>query len=133
MNSTIRIKLSIMMFLEFFIWGAWFVTLGRFLPTNLNALGPEIGAVFSTQSWGAIIAPFIIGLIADRYFNVDQLLGIPLIIAPILIHQLHTAPSLIVFSPHVLRYIFIYMLLLALVYSLHLKQMKEPEKQFSSI
>ena len=56
MNTTIRAKLSVMMFLEFFIWGAWFVTLGTFLGNNLKATGSESAAVFSTQSWGAIIA-----------------------------------------------------------------------------
>ena len=69
MNTTTRIQLSLMMFLEFFIWGGWFVTLGTFLGNNLNATGVQTGQAFSTQSWGAIIAPFIIGLIADRYFN----------------------------------------------------------------
>src|SRR5690606_25150823 len=58
MSSTIKFKLSFMMFLEFFIWGAWFVTLGTFLGNTLNASGLEIANVFSTQSWGAIIAPF---------------------------------------------------------------------------
>ncbi|RZK34712.1 MAG: MFS transporter, partial [Pedobacter sp.] len=76
MNSTIRIKLSLMMFLEFFIWGAWFVTLGTFLAANLKASGSQTASVFSTQSWGAIIAPFIIGLIADRYFNAEKILGV---------------------------------------------------------
>ena len=70
MKSLIRVQLSVMMFLEFFIWGGWFVTLGTFMGQNLNATAGEIGAAFSTQSWGAIIAPFIIGLIADRYFKI---------------------------------------------------------------
>src|SRR6186997_1977062 len=76
MKPTIRVQLSAMMFLNFFIWGAWFVTLGTFLFNNLSATGSQIGSVFSTQSWGAIIAPFIIGLIADRYFNAEKILGI---------------------------------------------------------
>ena len=76
MNQTTRIQLSIMMFLEFFIWGGWFVTLGTFLGSNLGANGAQIGNIFSTQSWGAILSPFIIGLIADRYFNAEKILGV---------------------------------------------------------
>jgi hypothetical protein len=58
MNTTIRIKLSTMMFLEFFIWGAWFVTMGTFLGKNLLSNDVQIGSAYSTQSLGAIIAPF---------------------------------------------------------------------------
>ena len=58
MKTTIKLQLSTMMFLEFFIWGWWFVTLGTFLAKNLNATGAESAMAFSTQSWGAIIAPF---------------------------------------------------------------------------
>ena len=68
MKSTTRIQLSLMMFLEFFIWGGWFVTLATFLGNNLDATGGQISSAYSTQSWGAILAPFIIGLIADRRF-----------------------------------------------------------------
>ncbi len=60
MNSTTKIQLSLMMFLQFFIWGGWFVTLGTFLGNNLGASGAEIGMAFSTQSWGAIIAPYLL-------------------------------------------------------------------------
>ena len=76
MKVKVQAQLSVMMFLEFFIWGGWFVTLGTFLGNNLGATDGEIGTAFSTQSWGAIIAPFIIGLIADRYFNAEKILGV---------------------------------------------------------
>src|SRR5690606_23316735 len=76
MILTNRIKLSIMMFLEFFIWGGWFVTLGTFLVKNLSASGTQISMAYLTQSIGAIIAPFIIGLIADRYFSAQKILGV---------------------------------------------------------
>ena len=71
MKAYVRGQLSLMMFLEFFIWGSWFVTLGTFLGNNLNASGSETAMAFSTQSWGAIIAPFVIGLIADKFFNAE--------------------------------------------------------------
>jgi len=133
MNSTTRIKLSFMMFLEFFIWGAWFVTLGTFLATNLKASGPETGSVFSTQSWGAIIAPFIIGLIADRYFNAEKILGVLHIVGAILMYQMYNATEIGTFYPYVLGYMIIYMPTLALVNSVSFNQMNDPEKEFSSI
>lgn len=133
MNSTTRFKLSFMMFLEFFIWGGWFVTLGTFLDKNLSASGPEIGSVFSTQSWGAIIAPFIIGLIADRYFNAEKILGILHIAGAILMYQMYSATDISVFYPYVFVYMVLYMPTLALVNSVSFNQMSDPEKEFSNI
>ena len=133
MNSTTRFKLSFMMFLEFFIWGAWFVTLGTFLGNNLKATGAETGAVFSTQSWGAIIAPFIVGLIADRYFNAERILGVLHIIGAILMYQMYNATEISVFYPYVLGYMILFMPTLALVNSVSFNQMKDPEKEFSNI
>ena len=133
MNPTIRIKLSFMMFLEFFIWGAWFVTLGTFLAANLNATGAQTASVFSTQSWGAIIAPFIIGLIADRYFNAEKILGVLHIIGAILMYQMYNATEISVFYPYVFGYMVLYMPTLALVNSVSFNQMNDPEKEFSTI
>ncbi|MEO8794064.1 MAG: nucleoside permease [Daejeonella sp.] len=133
MTSTIKFKLSFMMFLEFFIWGAWFVTLGTFLGKNLAASGTQIGAAFSTQSFGAIIAPFIIGLIADRYFNAEKILGILHIIGALLMFQMYNSTDFAAFYPYVLGYMIMYMPTLALVNSVSFNQMKDPEKEFSPI
>ena len=65
-----------MMFLEFFIWGGWFVTMGSYLRATAGASGAQIAQAYSTQSWGAIVAPFIFGLIADRYFNAERVLAV---------------------------------------------------------
>lgn len=133
MTAAVRTKLSTMMFLEFFIWGSWFVTLGTFLGSNLKATGAESGAVFSTQSWGAIVAPFIVGLIADRYFNAEKILGILHIIGAILMYQLYNATNISVFYPYVLGYMILFMPTLALVNSVSFNQIGDPEKEFSSI
>lgn len=133
MNTTIRLKLSLMMFLEFFVWGAWFVTLGTFLGKNLNASGSESAAVFSTQSWGAIIAPFIIGLIADRYFNAEKILGILHILGAFLMYQMYQSQEVGVFYIYVLSYMILYMPTLALVNSVAFNQMQNPEKEFANI
>ncbi|WP_432713359.1 nucleoside permease [Pedobacter sp.] len=133
MNLNNRIKLSGMMFLEFFIWGSWFVTLGTFLGNNLNASGSQTAAVFSTQSWGAIIAPFIIGLIADRFFNAEKILGILHLVGAVLMYQMYNAQDITVFYPYVLSYMILFMPTLALVNSVSFNQMKDPEKEFSTI
>ena len=133
MNTTIRIKLSVMMFLEFFIWGAWFVTLGTFLGNNLKASGAETAAVFSTQSWGAIIAPFIIGLIADRYFNAEKILGILHLAGAFLMYQMYQSQDVSLFYTYVLSYMVLYMPTLALVNSVAFNQMKDAEKEFANI
>lgn len=133
MNSLTRIQLSSMMFLEFFIWGAWFVTLGTFLGNNLGASGGETGMAFSTQSWGAIIAPFIIGLIADRFFNAERILGVLHILGAILLYQMANAADFSLFYPLVLGYMIAYMPTLALVNSVSFNQMKDPAKDFASI
>ncbi len=133
MNTKIKVQLSLMMFLEFFIWGGWFVTLGTFLGDNLKATGGEIAMAFSTQSWGAIIAPFIIGLIADRYFNAERILGILHLLGAFLMYQLYIAQDFAVFYPYVLLYMIIYMPTLALVNSISFNQMKDPAKEFSFV
>jgi len=122
-----------MMFLEFFIWGAWFVTLGPFLGNTLHATGAQTGSVFSTQSWGAIIAPFIVGLIADKYFNAERILGVLHIIGAVLMYQMYKAADISVFYPYVLGYMIFYMPTLALVNSVSFNQLTDPEKQFSGI
>ncbi len=133
MKPTTRVQLSLMMFLEFFIWGGWFVTLGTFLEKNLHAAEGEKSSVFSTQSWGAIIAPFIIGLIADRFINAEKILGALHIIGAILMYQMYNSDSISQFYPYVLTYMILYMPTIALVNSVSFNQMKDPEKEFSVI
>lgn len=133
MKPTIRFQLSFMMFLEFFIWGGWFVTLGTFLNNNLHASGLQSASVFSTQSWGAIIAPFIIGLIADRFFNAEKILGILHIAGAVMMYQMYQSADISSFYPYVLGYMVLYMPTLALVNSVAFNQMGNPEKEFSVI
>lgn len=133
MNPTIRVKLSFMMFLEFFIWGAWFVTMGTYLGKNLLSNDVQIGSAYSTQSLGAIIAPFIIGLIADKFFSAQKVLGFLHLTGGILLWFASTSLDFDSFFPFILGYMIAYMPTLALVNSISFKQMKNPGKEFPSI
>ena len=130
MKKSIQFQLSLMMFLEFFIWGGWFVTMGTFLGSNLAASGGETAMAYSTQSWGAILAPFIIGLIADRFFNAEKILGILHLMGSILMYLMSQSTDFSLFYPYVLAYMIAYMPTLALVNSVSFNQMDDPAKQF---
>ena len=133
MKSYIKFKLSFMMFLQFFIWGGWFVTLGTFLGNNLSATGSQIAMAFSTQSWGAIIAPVFIGLIADRYFNAERILGVLHLMGFGLLYLMSETKNFSVFYPYVFGYMILYMPTLALVNSVSFNQMKDTAAEFPLI
>jgi nucleoside transporter len=133
MKISIKLQLSLMMFLQFFIWGGWFVTLGTFLGNNLNASGGQIAMAFSTQSWGAIIAPVFIGLIADRYFNAEKILGVLHLLGSGLLFLMSLTVDFSVFYPYVFGYMLLYMPTLALVNSVSFNQMKDTAAEFPFI
>ena len=133
MNSKVRAGLSVMMFLEFFIWGSWYVTMGIYLPNTLGSDDPEVAIAYSTQAWGAILSPFIIGLIADRFFNAEKVLGTIHLLGAVLMYMLYTATDFSIFYPFLLGYMIIYMSTLALVNSISFNQMKNPAKEFSFV
>jgi nucleoside transporter len=134
MKPTIRIQLSVMMFLNFFVWGIWFVTMGTFLSKGgVNATGAEIGQAYGTQCLGAIIAPFIIGLIADRFFAAQKILGVLHIAGAALLYYISSQTAFGSFYSLLLIYMIIYMPTLALVNAIALNQVTDAEKQFSGI
>lgn len=133
MKISIKLQLSLMMFLQFFIWGGWFVTLGTFLGNNLNASGGQIAMAFSTQSWGAIIAPVFIGLIADRYINAEKILGVLHLLGSGLLFLMSQTVNFSVFYPYVFGYMLLYMPTLALVNSVSFNQMKDTAAEFPFI
>jgi nucleoside transporter len=133
MKPIITAKLSLMMFLEFFIWGAWFVTMGTYLSKTLNASDVQNGLAYGTQSLGAIIAPFIIGLIADRFFSAQKILAVLHFIGAGLMYFISQQTSFEGFYPLLLGYMILYMPTLALVNAVAFRQLTNPEKQFSRL
>jgi nucleoside transporter len=133
MKLTTRVQLSLMMFLEFFIWGGWFVTMGTYLGKTLNATDLQIGAAYGTQALGAIIAPFVIGMIADKFFAAQRILGVLHLAGAGLMYYMSTLHDFGSFYPLLLIYMILYMPTLALVNSVSFKQINNAEKEFSFI
>lgn len=129
----VKIRLSLMMFLEFFVWGSWYVTMGTFLGANIQAKDQDISLAFSTQSLGAILAPFLVGLIADRYFQAQKILGSIHLVGAVMLYALNQAVDFTAFFPILLGYMILFMPTLALVNSISFNQMAQPEKEFSGV
>jgi len=133
LNTGTYTRLSVMMFLEFFIWGAWFVTMGTYLTGSLAFSDADSALAYSTQSWGAIIAPFIIGLIADKYVNAERLLGVIHLLGAVLMYLLANATDFSGFYPYLLVYMILYMPTLALVNAISFRQMTDPSRLFGFV
>src|SRR5215203_807662 len=133
LGTGIRLRLSAMMFLQFFVWGAWFVTMGTFLGEGLSASGSQISLAYLTQSLGAILAPLIIGLIADQFFSAQKILGVLHIGGAILLWIAGEVSQFALFFPLILGYMILYMPTLALVNSVSFRQMRDPERQFPAV
>ena len=132
-SGVMKGRLSLMMFLEFFIWGGWFVTMGSYLGATLSASGSQIGLAYATQSWGAIIAPFIFGLIADRYFNAERVLAVIHLVGGALLLFIARSATFSAFYPLLLVYMILYMPTLALVNAVAFRQLRDPSREFSTI
>ena len=133
MDTKTYLRLSVMMFLEFFVWGAWFVTLGTHLGEELRFTGSQIGYTYLMNNIAAIISPFFVGMIADRYFASQKLMGILHLIGGALMYWSSgiSAFSLLIFG--LLLYNLTYMPTLALVNAISFRQMQKPEQQFPKV
>ncbi|MEM6766775.1 MAG: nucleoside permease [Bacteroidota bacterium] len=130
MNSGIYSRLSVMMFLEYFIWGAWYVTMGTYLNQTLEFSGVEIASAYGTGAIAAMISPFFVGLFADRFFPTERVLGVMHLVGAVLMYWASTAEDFASFYPILLGYTLCYMPTIALTNAVSFHQMKDPGKQF---
>ncbi len=122
-----------MMFLQYFVWGAWYVTLGTWLATTLGFSGQQVGWAAGTTAIGAIVSPFFVGLIADRWLATQKLLGILHLLGATLLVVTSQQVSFSWLYTGVLAYSFCYMPTLALTNSLAFRHMREPQLEFGRV
>ena len=132
MKPVIRTQLSVMMFLQFALWGSWFVTLGTYLlDIGFDAL--QVGAAYSTMNWGAILAPVIAGAVADRFFQAQKVLAVLHLVGAALLWWISTITDPTAFFWTLLAYAICYMPTLGLANAISFHQMSDPGRQFGLV
>jgi len=132
-GSAIGARLSVMMFLQFFVWGAWAVSVGPFMSAN-NMAATTVGNVYSVGPIAAIISPFFLGMVADRFFATERVLGAMHVLGGLVMLSVPAvAKSESIFVGTLLVYMLFYMPTLGLTNTLAFHNMSNQEKQFPLI
>jgi nucleoside transporter len=133
MKSTVRYQLMAMMFMQFFVWGAWYGQMSKYLFTQLDATGDQVGNAYTAFSLAMIIAPFFVGMIADRYFAAQKVLGVLNLVGAGILFYLTQIQEADAFFWVMLGYCLSFAPCIALTTSISMRQMKNPEKDFPAI
>ncbi len=126
-------RLSLMMFLNYVVWGSWYVTINTYLTQTLHFTGAQAGAVFGTSALACMISPFFVGLIADRYFAAERVLSALHLIGALLLYLVSTATSFTAVYLLMLAYCLCFFPTLALTNSLTLRNVANPASDFPRI
>ncbi len=131
--TAIRTRLSVMMFIQYFIYGAWLVTLGTFLGKVLGASGTQVGLAYSIPAIAAMLSPFIVGMVADRFFATEKVLFTLHLSGGILLYLATMQATFTGFAWFFLAYTLCYMPTLALTNSISFDNMQDPGREFPRI
>jgi nucleoside transporter len=133
MTGAVRVKLSVLMFLQYFVWGAWSVTMGTWLGQTLGFTGEQIGLAFGTSALAAMISPLFVGMVADRLFATERLLAVLHVLGAVILYAASVQTRFPAFYIVLLGYALCYMPTLALSNSISFRQMQDPGREFPTI
>src|SRR5687768_16269882 len=129
-QTDLKIQLAAFMFLQYFIWGSWYVSMATYLAKRLGFSGQEVGAAYGAFAIGSMISPFFVGLIADRYFASEKLLGVLGLLGGAVMCLLPRMTQFGSFYPTLILYCALFAPTLALGNSLSLHHLLDAKRDF---
>lgn len=129
MSTLLLVRLWLMVFLHYFIWGAWYSAMSTYL-SKLGFEGSQIGLAYGTTAVGALVSPFIVGIVADRFFATQRILGVLHLVGAALLYWVSTLKDFSSFYPVLIAYTITYMAGHGLTNALTLHHSKNPAKEF---
>lgn len=133
MHRAVAARLSLMMFLNYVVWGAWYVVIGTYLTQTLKFSGTQAGAVFGTAALACMISPFFVGLIADRFFAAERVMCTLHLMGAVLLYLVSTATTFTAVYLLMLAYCLCFFPTVALTNSLTLRNISNPAADFPRI
>ncbi|WAC10039.1 nucleoside permease [Dyadobacter pollutisoli] len=133
MKNSTRFQLMAMMFLLYFVWGSWYGQMSKYMFTELGATGTQVGNAYAAFSIAMIIAPFFVGMIADRYFAAQKVLGVLSLAGAVILYVLSGVKDADTFFWVILLYCITFAPTMSLTTSIAMQQVTDSEKDFPAI